>query len=73
VVRDVQTIQTEIERARDGLAAAVDELSTRVNPRRTIDEYKRRAQQIWDDPKVKYSAIGIGAVVLALMIRKLVR
>lgn len=73
MVRDAETIQAEIERARDGLAAAVDELTTRANPKRMVDEGKRRALAILNNPKVKFPLIGVGALVLALVIRKLVR
>jgi hypothetical protein len=73
VVRDAETIQAEIERARDGLAAAVDELTTRANPQRMVDEGKRRALAIWQNPKVKYPVIGVGALIAVLLIRKLLR
>ncbi len=73
MVRDAETIQAEIERARDGLAAAVDEFTTRADPRRAVDEGKRRAQEIWDRPAVKYSVMGVGGLILLLMIRRLFR
>ena len=37
MARDAQTIQAEIERARDALATTVDELTTRGNPQRLIE------------------------------------
>lgn len=73
MVRDAATIQAEIERARDGLAAAVDELSTRADPKRVVDQGKRKALEIWDNPKVKYPVIGAGVLIVALLIRKLLR
>jgi len=73
VVRDAATIQAEIERARDGLAAAVDELSIRTDPKRVVEQGKRKAQAIWDNPKVKYPVIGAGALIVVLLIRKLLR
>lgn len=73
MVRDPQTIQAEIERARDGLAVAVDQLTTRLDPKRAIDEGKRRVHAIWDNPKVKYAVIGAGALVAYVMVRKLFR
>lgn len=73
MARDAETIQAEIERARDGLAAAVDELSNRANPQRVVEQGKQKARAIWANPKVKYPVVGVGALVLALVIRKLLR
>lgn len=73
MVRDAETIQADIERARDGLAAAVDELTTRADPKRMVDEGKRKALAILNNPKIKYPLIGVATLVLALVIRKLVR
>lgn len=73
MVRDPQTIQAEIERARDGLATAVDELSTRLDPKRALDEGKRRLHALWDDPKIKLAAIAAGGVVLVILVRKIFR
>ena len=58
---------------RDGLAAAVDELSIRADPKRVVEQGKRRALAIWENPKVKYPVIGAGALIVVLLIRKLLR
>lgn len=73
MVRDAQTIQAEIERARAGLSTAVDELTTRLDPKRALDQGKARAQALWDNPKVKFPAIGAGALIAFLLVRKLFR
>lgn len=73
MVRDPQTIQAEIERARDGLATAVDELSTRLDPHRAIEEGKRRLSALWNDPKIKVAAIAVGGVILVVVVRKILR
>lgn len=73
MARDPQTIQAEIERARDGLATAVDELTTRLDPKRAVSEGKRRLRALWDEPKIKYSVIGVGALVAYVMVRKIFR
>ncbi len=73
MVRDAETIQAEIERARDGLAAAVDELAIRADPKRAVEQGKRKARAIWANPKVKYPVIGAGVLVVGLLIRKLLR
>jgi hypothetical protein len=73
VTRDAQTIQAEIERARDALATTVDELTTRGNPQRLIERGKRTVRSTLDDPRVKFPLIAIGALVSILVIRKLFR
>lgn len=71
MVRDPDTIQAEIERARDALAITVDQLSTRANPKRIVETGKQRARTIIADPKIKYSLIGVGSVVGLLILRKI--
>lgn len=73
MARDPETIQAEIERARDGLATAVDELTTRLDPKRAVDEGKRRLRTLWDEPKIKYTVIGVGALVAYVIVRKVLR
>jgi hypothetical protein len=73
VVRDAETIQAEIERARDSLAAAVDELTTRANPKRVVEEGRRTLTATLADPKVKYSLIAVGALVGLVILRRLLR
>lgn len=73
MARDPETIQAEIERARDGLATAVDELTTRLDPKRAMDEGKRRLHALWDQPKIKIAVIGVGAVVAYVIVRKIFR
>ncbi len=73
MARDAETIQAEIERARDSLAAAVDELTTRANPKRVVDEGRRTLTAILEEPKVKYSLIAVGALVALVVIRNLFR
>ena len=71
--RDAETIQAEIERARDALAVAVDELTTRASPRRIADQGKQTLSATLNDPKVKYSLIAVGGLVALLIIRRLFR
>lgn len=73
MVRDAETVQAEIERARDALAVAVDELTTRANPKRIVENGKKSIQATLADPRVKFSLIGIGALVAVLILRKLFR
>jgi hypothetical protein len=73
VVRDAETIQAEIERARDSLATAVDELTTRANPKRVVEQGRRTLSATIAEPKVKYSLIAVGALLALVIVRRLFR
>ena len=73
MARDAETIQSEIERARDSLAMAVDELTTRANPKRVVEEGKRTLAATLQEPKVKYSLIAVGALLAIVVVRRLFR
>ena len=73
MARDAETIQAEIERARDSLATAVDELTTRANPRRVVEEGRKTLLATLQEPKVKYSLIAVGALLAVVVIRRLFR
>lgn len=73
MVRDATTIQADIERARDALAVAVDEITTRANPKRIVENGKRTLQATLADPKVKFPLIGVGVLVVVLVLRRLFR
>ena len=73
MARDPDTIQREIEQARDALAGTLDQLSERANPKRLADGGKQAVQAKLSDPKVKYALIGVGAVVALLVVRSLFR
>ena len=71
--RDPDTIQAEIERARDALAVTIDNLTTRANPKRIVDQGKRTLLATLADPKVKAALIGVGALAVAVILRRLFR
>lgn len=73
MARDPDTIQREIEQARDALATTLDELGTRANPQRFVENGKAGVRAKFDDPKVRYTLIAVGAVVGFLLVRKLFR
>ena len=73
MARDADTIQAEIERARDALAVTVDELAYRANPKRIANQGKQAALVKINQPNIKYALIGVGLVVGALILRKLLR
>jgi hypothetical protein len=73
VARDPDTIQREIEQARDALASTLDQLSTKASPKKLVDDAKAGAASTLSSPKVKYPLIAVGALIVLLMIRKLFR
>ncbi len=73
MARDVDTIQAEIERARDALAVTVDELTVRANPKRLADQARQGVVGKLNQPNIKFPLIGVGIVVAALILRRLIR
>jgi hypothetical protein len=73
VARDPDTIQREIEQARDALAVTLDQLSVKANPQRLVDTAKSNVRSTFDQPKVRYPLIGLVVLIVVLLIRKLFR
>jgi hypothetical protein len=73
VVRDPDTIQREIEKARDALADSLDVLSERANPKKFVDAGKQSVTEVLNQPKVRYALIAVGAIVGLAILRKLFR
>jgi hypothetical protein len=73
VARDPDTIQREIEKARDALASTLDQLSTQANPKRLVAGARAGALSRLNDPRVKYPLIGIAALIVLLLLRRLFR
>ena len=73
MARDPDTIEREIEKARNALASTLDQLGTKANPQRLADVAKTSVRSKLDEPKVKYSLIGVGVLVGLLLLRKLFR
>ncbi|MEV6609870.1 DUF3618 domain-containing protein [Kutzneria sp. NPDC051319] len=73
MARDPDTIQREIEQARDALAATLDELAVKANPKQYVDQGKAAVRSRLSDPRVKYALIGVGVLVGVLVVRKLFR
>ncbi|MGH3787552.1 MAG: DUF3618 domain-containing protein [Pseudonocardiaceae bacterium] len=71
MARDADTIEREIEQARDALAATLDELSTR--PKRAIEAGKEQVETTMADPRVRYTLLGLGALIVLVILRKLFR
>ena len=73
MARDPDTIQREIERSRDALAANLDVLSARVNPKKLADDGRQAAAARLADPRIKYALVGLGALVVVALIRSIFR
>lgn len=73
MARDADTIEREIEQARDALAATLDELGTRANPKHAVEAGKERVQTTLANPKVRYSLIALAVLIVLLLLRKLFR
>lgn len=73
MARDPDTIQREIEQARDALADSLDALGEKANPKRLVDAGKQGAQERLADPRVKYGLIALGALIGLAVLRRLFR
>jgi hypothetical protein len=69
--RDPETIKQDIDVARDQLAATVDSLAERANPRRLADDLKVRAIEFVKKPVVIVSLVGISSVAVVVVIRRI--
>ena len=68
--RDPEAIKQEIDIARDQLAATVDSLAERANPRRLADDLQVRVIGFVTKPAVAVTLAGIGSVVVFVVIRR---
>ena len=73
MARDPDTIQAEIERARDALAVTVDQLTYRANPKRVVERGKVTLRSTLADPKVRAALVGVGVLAVAVIVRRLFR
>ncbi|MFC9790242.1 DUF3618 domain-containing protein [Rhodococcus sp. NPDC127528] len=71
--RDTESIERDIERARNQLASTLDELSVRTNPKRLVENTKVAVLAKVNEPPVKFALIGAGALVALLVVRKIFR
>jgi len=69
--RDPDIIKQDIDLAREQLAATVDSLAERANPRRLADDLKDRVIGFVKKPAVTISLVGIGSVVVIVVVRKI--
>jgi len=71
VARDTESIERDIERAREELAATLDELAAR--PKRMADSFKETVMATVQKPAVQYGLISTGVAVVGVVIIKAVR
>ena len=69
--RDPDTIKQEISQARDQLASTVDSLAERASPHRIADDVKARMIGFVKKPVVTVPLVGLGALAVVLVIRKI--
>lgn len=68
--RDPDAIKQEIDVARNQLAATVDSLAERANPRRLADDLKARVIEFVKKPVVTVSLAGVGALVVVVVVHR---
>ncbi len=68
--RDPEAIKQDIDVARDQLAATVDSLAERANPRRLADDLRTRVIEFVRKPVVTASLAGVGALVVVVVVRR---
>ncbi|CAN5195605.1 hypothetical protein BH20ACT5_BH20ACT5_21610 [soil metagenome] len=73
VSREPETIQRDIEHARDALALTLDELVERTNPKRLLNEGKTSVQEFIVSPTGKKVIAGVVGTFAALVIIRKVR
>jgi hypothetical protein len=73
MARDADTIERDIEKARDALAATLQEIGTRADPKRLVEAGKEQVEATMGNPTVRYSLMGLGALIVLALLRKLFR
>jgi hypothetical protein len=73
VARDPETIEREIEQAREALAATLDELGQRTSPKRFVESGKASVRDRLADPRVRYPLIAVVMLVGVLLVRRIFR
>jgi Protein of unknown function (DUF3618) len=73
MARDADTIERDIEKARDALAATLQEIGTRADPKRLVEAGKEQVEATMGNPTVRYSLMGLGALIVLVLLRKLFR
>ncbi|KQR98921.1 DUF3618 domain-containing protein [Williamsia sp. MIQD14] len=72
MARDTDSIERDIARAREELASTLDTLAVRANPQRLAEDAKNGVLATLNAPAIKFPLIGVGVIVVALTLKKLV-
>jgi hypothetical protein len=73
VAKDTERIEQEIEAARERLASTLDEIAVRADPQRLAEGTKQLALAKVNQPKVKYTLIGVGVLAAGALLFKILR
>jgi hypothetical protein len=73
MARDADTIERDIEQARDALAVTLQEIGTRADPKRLVEAGKEQVEATMGNPTVRYSLMAVGALIVLALLRKLFR
>ncbi|MBI2692828.1 DUF3618 domain-containing protein [Mycobacterium nebraskense] len=68
--RDPEASMRDIDVARDQLAATVDSLAVRANPRRLADDLKVKVIAFVKKPAVTVSLAGVGVLVVVVVVHR---
>lgn len=68
--RDPEAIMRDIDLARDQLAATVDSLAERANPRRLAGDVKVKVIEFVKKPAVAVSLAGVGVLVVVVVVHR---
>ncbi|MCW4352123.1 DUF3618 domain-containing protein [Hoyosella sp. YIM 151337] len=71
--RDTESIERDIERAREQLASTLDELAIRANPRRVLDSAKEKAIAKSEEPEVRIAIVGVGVLFVFVVLWRIFR
>ncbi len=72
VAGDTERIEQDIAQAREDLAKTLDTLAERVSPQRIAADAKSTLVSTLNTPAVKFALAGVGVVIVAVVIRKVV-
>ncbi|NLG47191.1 DUF3618 domain-containing protein [Gordonia sp. (in: high G+C Gram-positive bacteria)] len=68
---ETKRIEDEIAKAREELAGTLDQLVVRANPQRLAQDAKGQVVGLVSKPPVKYTLIGVGALAVVVIVRKI--
>lgn len=73
MARDTESIERDIERAREQLAATLDQLGERADPRKLAEQAQQSVKSTLTKPPVLAAAAGVAAVVALVVVSRFKR